>query len=165
MNKLPSDIKEYTMQFGLGSEKGSIALATQIDPMILIDKIKELNPSFSLVSLLSAELEYQKELNEVRKRIAYQFYVILDGMGASVEIAITPSHLKIETDCIDIDQLFGSDLIPDLSHAGRYYLTTGIGNIVEDRLQFLRDLYFIVYYGNRDRLIPNDLTYVEINYT
>lgn len=173
MDKLSNDIKEYAMEFATGKDKGSIALATRLDPNVLIMRIKEINPSFSLLNLLSKELDQEMEMKRIRESISYKFYKALGGNSAVLNLypslvtrttkggTLLSNIIQVEMDIYieDIENLFGNELVKDPSSDYKYLIGTGKDSLISNRSQFLNDLAFIKSYEGCAS--TNDIT--EIN--
>lgn len=160
MNTISSDIKEYMLTFGQGSEKGSMALATQLDPNIIISRIKEINSSFFLLDLLCTKLEQEERLAEIKKRASYRFYQMIGDNYVSLTLISSDISVNGASNLINIgiapkmyDKLssfFGNEIQQlDYINVG-YPITTGKGCIIEDRYQFLSDLNFLKRYYSKD---------------
>lgn len=173
MNTLSNDIKEYAMTFSQGLEKGNVALAAQLDPNVLIGRIKELNPSFSLLSILSQELEKERRMMEIKRSISYKFYEALNVNDAFLSLIpsyvtnITPEGIVFKNiiqveidDPTDIEDLLGKDLTKDATGGNRYFINTGENCMIKNRVQFLNDLAFIKSYRGDSPV--EDITEINI---
>lgn len=151
MNRVPNDVKEYMTTYVSGTDIGKVAKGTKIDVSYLINRIREYNPSFSILDVLSTELEYEREMDKIRKRPAYEFYKIIYpdvGLASEAFLEGSTGSLYIET-LADISPLFGKDLIRKGNKIDAYNVKVGPNHIIKDGEQFIRDLHIIRKYMNR----------------